>query len=84
VTDQVLDPYKTTGKIIVLYILIFVFLDTEIRFLKKVQNGKPTDGIRNKNLIRITNNLINNKTKYDGHLQSTSNHKEDLEHETKV
>jgi hypothetical protein len=27
VRDQVLYPYKTTGKIIVLYILIFLFLD---------------------------------------------------------
>jgi hypothetical protein len=26
VRNQVLHPYKTTGKIIVLYILIFVFL----------------------------------------------------------
>jgi len=25
--DQVSDPYKTTDKIIVLYILIFMFLD---------------------------------------------------------
>jgi hypothetical protein len=25
VTDQVLHPYKATGKIIVLYILIFIF-----------------------------------------------------------
>jgi hypothetical protein len=27
VRDQVSHPYKTTGKIIVLYILIFVFLE---------------------------------------------------------
>jgi hypothetical protein len=28
VRDQVSHPYKTTGNIIVLYILIFVFLDS--------------------------------------------------------
>jgi hypothetical protein len=28
VRDQVLHPYNTTGKFIVLYILIFVFLDS--------------------------------------------------------
>jgi hypothetical protein len=30
VTDQVSHPYKTTGKIIVLYTLIFVFLDSSL------------------------------------------------------
>jgi hypothetical protein len=30
VRDQVSYPYKTTGKIIVLYTLIFVFLDSNL------------------------------------------------------
>jgi hypothetical protein len=30
VSDQVSHPYKTTAKIIVLYILIFIFLDSNL------------------------------------------------------
>ena len=30
VSDQVSHPYKTTGKIIVLYILIFIFLESKL------------------------------------------------------
>jgi hypothetical protein len=30
VRDQVPNPYKTTGKITVLYILIFIFLDNKL------------------------------------------------------
>jgi hypothetical protein len=30
VRDQVSHPYKTTGKIIVLYTLIFMFLDSNL------------------------------------------------------
>jgi hypothetical protein len=30
VRDQVSHPYKTTGIIIVLYVLIFVFLDSKL------------------------------------------------------
>jgi hypothetical protein len=30
VRDQVSHPYRTTGKIIVLYTLIFVFLDSNL------------------------------------------------------
>ena len=32
VNDQVLHPYKTIGKIIVLYILIFKFLDSNLEY----------------------------------------------------
>ena len=31
VSDQVSHPYKTIGKIIVLYILIFIFLDSKLK-----------------------------------------------------
>jgi hypothetical protein len=30
VRDQVSHPYKTTGKIIVMYILIFIFVDSQL------------------------------------------------------
>jgi hypothetical protein len=30
VSDQVLHPYKTTGKIIVLYFLIFIFFNSKL------------------------------------------------------
>jgi len=30
VSDQVSHPYKTTSKIIVMYVLIFVFLDSKL------------------------------------------------------
>jgi hypothetical protein len=30
VKGQVSNPYKTTGKILVLYVLIFIFLDSKV------------------------------------------------------
>jgi hypothetical protein len=36
VRDQVSHPYKTTGKIILLYTLIFVFLDTNLEDKKSL------------------------------------------------
>jgi hypothetical protein len=31
VSDQISHPFKTTGKILVLYIIIFVFLDGKLK-----------------------------------------------------
>jgi hypothetical protein len=41
--DQVSHPYKTTGRIMVLYILTFTFLESRRTRRKKLQNLKvPT------------------------------------------
>jgi hypothetical protein len=37
VNDQVSHPYKTTSKIIVLYILIFIFLDNKLEDKKLLE-----------------------------------------------
>jgi hypothetical protein len=42
ISDQVLHPYKTTGKIKDLYIFILVFLDSSLKY-KKIMNRMITN-----------------------------------------